>query len=219
MPPKEKLAACRLYGFVDSAYLAGRKPEKVARMLVDGGADIIQLRAKNESRDEILAAAKTILPITRPAGVPLIINDYPDITEQVGADGVHLGQEDLARKSFAEVRGQLGAEKIIGVSTHSLEQALAAEKLGADYIGVGPIFPTGTKPGRTAVGLELIRQVAAVVKIPFVCIGGINPSNVVQVKAAGANWIAAVSAILCAEDVALAAQQLQSTMAASARTE
>jgi len=206
MPWKQQLQACRLYGFVDTAYLAGRRPGEVARMLVEGGADIIQLRAKTESPAQIAAMAKAILPITRSAGVPVIINDHPGIAKDVDADGVHLGQEDLRQQPFAKVREEFGSDKIIGISTHSLEQALAAEKLGADYIGVGPIFPTETKPGRPAVGVELIRQVEARVKIPFVCIGGINLSNVREVRLAGGAWIAVVSAILLAEDVAAAAR-------------
>lgn len=208
MMAKPDLSQCRLYGFADTGYLAGRKADDVARLLVEGGVDIIQLRAKKESREQITEMARAILSITRPASVPLIINDYPDIAKEVNADGVHLGQEDLEEKAFEMVRSQLGPDKIIGVSTHSVEQALAAEQLGADYIGVGPIFPTGTKPGRAAVGLELIRQVAPRVKIPFVCIGGINHSNVRQVREAGARWIAVVSAILCANDVTGAAREL-----------
>lgn len=210
--PSVDLFRCRLYGFVDTAYLAGRKADDVARMLVEGGADIIQLRAKKESRPRIVSMAEAILPITRPAGVPLIINDYPDVAKEVDADGVHLGQEDLRERSFASTRAQLGSEKIIGLSTHSLDQALAAERLGADYIGVGPIFPTGTKPGRPAVGLDLIRETASRIRIPFVCIGGITLANALQVRNAGAKWIAVVSAILCADDVREATRKLRAQM-------
>lgn len=209
---KADLNQCRLYGFVDTGYLAGRKAADVARMLVEGGADIIQLRAKKESREQIAEMARVILPITRSADVPLIINDWPGIAKEVDADGVHLGQEDLEHQAFAKVRSQLGPDKIIGVSSHSLEQALAAESMGADYIGVGPIFLTGTKPGRAAVGLELIREVAPRVTIPFVSIGGIKLANVQQVKEAGGTWVAVVSAILCADDVAKAARQIKTSL-------
>jgi len=209
---KRSLKDCRLYGFIDTGYLAGRQSDDLARRLIEGGVDIIQLRAKNESREQITEMAKAILLSTRPAGIPLIINDYPDIAMKVDADGVHLGQEDLQETTFAATRTLLGAEKIIGISTHSLDQALAAEKLGADYIGVGPIFPTDTKPGRAAVGLSLIREVVPRIEIPFVCIGGINLSNVQQVKEAGAQWIAVVSAILCADDVVKTARELKATM-------
>jgi thiamine-phosphate pyrophosphorylase len=211
--PSVDLHLCRLYGFVDTAYLAGRKAVDVARMLVEGGADIIQLRAKAESREQIVAMARAILPITRPARVPLIVNDYPDIAREVGADGVHLGQEDLMEHDFVQVRKSLDPGKIIGISTHSLEQALVAEQLGADYIGVGPIFPTGTKPGRPAVGLELVRQVAALVNVPFVSIGGITLSNVRQVTEAGCRWVAVVSAILCASDATAQARALKRALA------
>jgi thiamine-phosphate pyrophosphorylase len=209
---KNDLSQCRLYGFVDTAYLAGRKADDVARMLVEGGADIIQLRAKKEGRRVIISMAKAILSVTRPAGVILIINDFPSIAREVGADGVHLGQEDLEHEPITEVRSLLGSDKIIGISTHSLDQALAAEKFGADYIGVGPIFPTGTKPGRAAVGTELIRQVASSVRIPFVCIGGINQANVFRVKNAGAKWIAVVSAILNAADVPATARHFKAAI-------
>lgn len=209
---RDRLFQCRLYGFVDTAYLAGRNPGGVARQLVEGGADIIQLRAKNESRDQIADMARAILPVTRPAGVALILNDFPDLAKDVHADGVHLGQEDLRVVAFDSVRAMLGEDGIIGVSTHSLDQALAAERLGADYIGVGPIFPTGTKPERPAVGLELIRQVVGRVRLPFVCIGGINRSNVAQVRQAGAKWIAVVSAILCSDEMVRTARDLRAAM-------
>jgi thiamine-phosphate pyrophosphorylase len=212
--PSGDLFRCRLYGFVDTAYLAGRKAEDVARMLVEGGADIIQLRAKKEAREQIVAMARAIRAITRPAEVPLIINDYPVIANEVDADGVHLGQEDLQEHAFAATRTLLGPGRIIGISTHSLEQALAAERMGADYIGVGPVFPTDTKPGRPAVGLELIRQVAASIHIPFVCIGGINPGNLDRVRAAGGQWVAVVSAILCASDVTGAARSFRASLTA-----
>lgn len=209
---RDQLCCCCLYGFVDTAYLAGRKADNVAHLLVEGGADIIQLRAKAESREQIVAMARAVLAITRAAGLPLIINDYPEIAEEVDADGVHLGQEDLPKHTFAATRKLLGPDKVIGISTHSLDQALVAEKLGADYIGVGPIFPTGTKPGRPPVGLDLIRQVAARVQIPFICIGGINLSNVPQVREAGAKRIAVVSAILCGNAVAARAREFKAAM-------
>lgn len=209
---RDRLRQCRLYGFVDTAYLAGRSPDDVARMLIEGGADIIQLRAKKESRDQIAQMARAVLPVTRPAGVPLILNDFPELAKDVHADGVHLGQEDLQGVAFDSVRAMLGEDGIIGVSTHSLDQALAAERLGADYIGVGPIFPTGTKPGRPAVGLELIRQVNGRVRLPFVCIGGITEANVGAVKAAGAHCIAIVSAILTEKDASAATRRFRTVM-------
>ena len=206
------LRNCRLYGFIDTTYLAGRDLAKVARKLIEGGADILQLRAKTQDPGKVTTMATQILSVTRPAGLPLIIDDYPEIVERVGAEGVHLGQEDLQTQAFATVRARLGRQKIIGISTHSLEQALEAERSGADYIGLGPIFPTGTKPGRPAVGLELITQVVERIKIPIVCIGGINLGNVRQIKNAGASWIAVVSAILCADNPAETAREFKLIM-------
>ncbi len=195
------LANCRLYGFLDTAYLAGRDPRVVTRQLLAGGVDIIQIRAKDYSHAQRIDLALAVISETYAARIPVIINDDIEAVAKTGADGVHLGQEDWA----AARPEQLSRARIIGLSTHSLDQARQAEKLGVDYIGVGPIFPTGTKPGVPPVGLQLIRAVAGAVRIPFFAIGGITLENLASVKAAGATRVAVVSAILRAPDVQAAA--------------
>lgn len=198
------LTDCRLYTFVDTAYLQGRAPETVAQQLCDGGSDLIQLRAKNSSPEEISRLAEAIVPITKRAGIGLVINDFPDIADDVGAEICHLGQEDFfdaGRKHVQEIK----KEKLkIGLSSHSPEQAQRAVNTGADYIAVGPVYATGTKPGAKPVTLEYVRWAAANVTIPWFAIGGINFKNVNDVLAAGARRICVVSAILNASDVAKA---------------
>ena len=203
------LSNCWLYGFLDTAYLGQRDPTAIARQMIAGGVDILQLRAKNLAPAQLIALAKRILPITRAAGVPLLINDFPEIACQVDADGVHLGQEDIQRISIAAARNILGQDKIIGISTHSLTQALAAQQQNPDYLGLGPIFATATKPQVQPIGLSPVAAVARKISRPFFCIGGINSTNIARVLAAGARRIAVVSAILCASDPRTAAKQLQ----------
>ena len=200
------LADCRLYAFVDTAWLHGRAPELVAQQLCDGGADLIQLRAKNSSPDEIRRMAEKILPITRRANVGLVINDHLDIAREVGADFCHLGQEDIL-----EVRSQK-SEVRIGISTHAPEQAKRALAAGADYIAIGPVYATGTKPMAKPVTLEYVRWAAAPqngVNIPWFAIGGINLENLGDVLAAGAKRICVVSAILNAKDVTKACAEFR----------
>lgn len=158
-----------------------------------GGAGVVQLRNKNVNDGELLKQAKGILRITKRYEIPLIINDRVWVAKEVGADGVHLGQDD---GSLFEARQVLGEEALIGRSTHSPDQALTAEKEGFDYIGVGPIFPTPTKPGRPATGIEFIRFAAESLRVPFVAIGGIDLSNLAEVMEAGALNVAVVRAIL-----------------------
>jgi thiamine-phosphate pyrophosphorylase len=200
------LADCRLYTFVDTAYLHGRAPELVAQMLCDGGSDLIQLRAKQSSPDEIRHMAETILPVTRRANVGFVINDHLDIAREIGADICHLGQEDFfdaGYKHCSEVRSQK-SEVRIGLSTHAPAQARRALEAGADYIAIGPIYATGTKPTARPVTLDYVRWAAASVTVPWFAIGGINLSTLDDVLAAGARRICVVSAILNAPDVATA---------------
>ncbi len=200
------LVDCKLYAFVDTAYLHGRAPEIVARQLCDGGADLIQLRAKTSSPDEIRRMAEAVLPITRQANVGLVINDHFDIARQVGAEICHLGQEDFfdaGRRQVSEIRNSKD-EIRIGLSSHAPEQAQRAIVAGADYIAIGPVYATGTKPTAKPVTLEYVRWAAANVKIPWFAIGGINAQTIDAVLAAGATRVCIVSAILNAPDVAKA---------------
>jgi thiamine-phosphate pyrophosphorylase len=205
------LADCRLYAFVDTAYLNSRAPEVIARQLCDGGADLVQLRAKNSSVEEIRRMAEVIVPITRAAKVGLVINDHLDIASEVGAEFCHLGQEDFfdaGHKRVGELK--VKSEKLkIGLSTHAPEQAKRAVAAGADYVAIGPVYATGTKPAAKPVTLDYVRWAAESVKVPWFAIGGINLQNLDDVLAAGARRICVVSAILNAEDVAKACAEFR----------
>lgn len=203
------LAECRLYTFVDTAYLHGRRPEDVALALCDGGSDIIQLRAKGAPADEVRRLAEAILPVTNAAGVGLVINDHPQIAHQVGAFACHLGQEDFFEGGYTmadQVRGCPPGFKL-GLSTHASEQAQRALRAGPDYIAIGPIYPTGTKPTAKPVTLDYVRWAAANVTLPWFAIGGVNLQTLDAVLAAGATRICVVSAILNAPDVAEACRE------------
>ena len=205
------LSDCRLYAFVDTAYLRGRSPELVARQLCEGGADLIQLRAKQSSLDEIRRMAEAILPITRRAGVGLVVNDHLEIAREVGAELCHLGQEDFfdaGHTHVLEIRNPK-SEIRIGLSTHAPAQAERALAAGADYLAIGPVYATGTKPTAKPVTLDYVRWAAANVPIPWFAIGGINLENLDDVLAAGARRVCVVSAILNADDVAKACAEFR----------
>jgi thiamine-phosphate pyrophosphorylase len=199
------LADCLLYGIVDLGYVAPERAEAAAEAMCAGGVDILQLRAKGADEFEIEALAGRLVPVAETAGVPLIINDFPELVPSVGAHGAHVGQDDLpvADARWRAGRALMGEVPpvIIGKSTHSLAQAVAAQEEGADYIGFGPLFPTPTKLGRPAIGLEEIRRVHELVRIPIFCIGGVKLQNLEEVIAAGARRVVIVSGILQAPDV------------------
>ncbi len=197
------LVDCRLYAFVDTAYLHGRAPAAVAQQLCDGGADLIQLRAKKSSPDEIRHMAEMILPITKHAGVGLVINDHLEIARETSAELCHLGQEDIAGLQIADCGLR------IGISTHAPEQAKRALIAGADYLAIGPVYATGTKPTARPVTLEYVRWAAANIEVPWFAIGGINLENLGDVLAAGARRVCVVSAILNAPDVARACAEFR----------
>ena len=212
------IAECCLYTFVDTAYLAGRDPVEVARQLCCGGADIIQLRAKDASPAQVRRWAEAILPVTRAAGVNLLVNDYPDIAIAVGADGCHLGQEDFfdaGHTNAAEVKPG-DRPFVLGLSTHAPAQARRALAAQPDYIAIGPVFPTPTKPHVPAVTLDYVRWAARELAIPWFAIGGIQESNLPEVMAAGARRICVVSAILQAPDVTQACQVFRARVRAFA---
>jgi thiamine-phosphate pyrophosphorylase len=205
------LPECQLYGFVDMAYLLGRKPEMVVQQLCDGGADLIQLRAKTSTPEEIRRLAETVLPITRKAEVGLVVNDHPAIAQESGAELCHLGQEDFFDAGHTNVSSirPPGSTLQIGLSTHAPEQARRAIAAAADYVAIGPVFPTATKPGAKAVTLGYVRWAASNVAIPWFVIGGINLENLDQVLAAGARRVCVVSAILNSDDVTRACRQFK----------
>jgi thiamine-phosphate pyrophosphorylase len=205
------LADCKLYTFVDTAYLHGLAPELVAQQLCDGGSDLIQLRAKNSSPEEIRRMAEKIIPITNRANVGLVINDHLEIACELGAEFCHLGQEDFfdaGNKNVSELKAQSSKLKI-GLSTHSPEQAQRALAAGPDYIAIGPVFATGTKPGAKPVTLDYVRWAAANVTVPWFAIGGIHLENLGDVLAAGAKCVCVVSAILNAPDVTKACAEFR----------
>jgi thiamine-phosphate pyrophosphorylase len=179
------------------------QPDRFLEAALRGGVDIVQLRCKQAGDDELLAAAERFARICGDHGALLIINDRPDLAVMAGADGVHVGQDDMP---VARAREIVGEDRLVGLSTHTPAQIDAAT--GIDYIGVGPVHETPTKPGRPAVGTALVRYAAAHAKVPFFAIGGIAPSNVESVRAAGAERIAVVRALVDAEDPESAARSL-----------
>lgn len=199
-------SAWALYVIIDRASSRGRDLAELTAAAIRGGADVIQLRDKQASARALLREATRLLTLTRAAGLPLILNDRADVARAAGADGVHLGQEDLP---LAAAREELGPKALIGVSTHSRAQAMEAQAAGADYIGFGPIFPTPTKPDYGSIGTGLIREVAARVRVPIVCIGGIDVTNLDDVLRAGARCVAVVRAVCGAADPEAAARALK----------
>lgn len=190
----------RLYCILDLGYVPEENAETVTASLLAGGAHLLQLRAKGKDLATIERVARRLLPLCRAAGVPFILNDFPALAAALDADGVHIGQDD---GPLAAAREIVGFGKIIGRSTHSLDQARAALAEGFDYIGFGPLFPTPTKAGRPAIGLHEIAAMECEVgsRIPAFCIGGITRETLPQVLAAGARRVVIVSDLLTADDI------------------
>lgn len=196
----------RVYVIADRAFGHGRPLEDLVAAAVAGGATMIQLREKAWPARRVVEAGRRLLEITRRAGVPLIVNDRVDIAMAVGAEGVHVGPDDLP---VADARLLLGPEKIIGASAATVEEAMAAQVEGADYVGVGSIFPTGSKPDAgDAIGVEPLTRIRAAVKIAVVAIGGITHANAILAIRAGADGVAVISAVVGADDVAGATRRL-----------
>ena len=197
-----------LYGLTDEPHALGRSNPETAALLIDAGVKIIQYREKDRTLREQVEECRKIRRMTRQADVTFIVNDHVDLALAVAADGVHVGQDDLPP---AIVRKLAGDRLIIGLSTHSPQQAVAAEQSGAvDYIGVGPLFPTQTKRNVCApVGLEYLDYVAGNIELPFVAIGGIKSNNVAEVRRHGARLIAVVTGIVGAVDIPAAVARLR----------
>jgi thiamine-phosphate pyrophosphorylase len=195
-----------LYPVVDAALLGERPVGPSVAALVAGGARIVQLRAKGLSDGRLLELAAEALAVTRGAGALLVVNDRPDVARILGADGVHLGQEDLAPH---DVRALLAPGSIVGLSTHSLEQLARAEAEPVDYVAIGPVFPTRTKSHPDpVVGLEMVRRARERTRRPLVAIGGITSENARSVVEAGADGVAVISALLLAADLEGAAREM-----------
>lgn len=198
-----RLRSARLY------LVCGGQEDEFVDAALCGGVDIVQLRLKQASDQEIISTSRRFARLCAAHGALFILNDRPDLVRSAGADGVHLGQDDMA---VAQARALLGSELLVGLSTHSPEQVDAARVADVDYIGVGPVHETPTKPGRPAVGLELVRHAAEHAAIPFFAIGGISLSNVAAVRAAGATRVAVVRALVDAADVEDVARRLRSSI-------
>ena len=196
----------RLYAVTDRAWAGGTEGllRQVAEA-IDGGAGIVQLREKHLGQADFLEEAERFVALCREKGAVSIINDNVDIAAQVGADGVHVGQEDL---EAGRARQMLGPDKVIGVSAHSVAEALAAQAAGADYLGVGAAFVTGTKTDAKPISRETIRAITAAVDIPVVAIGGISRDNILELRDCGLDGVAVVSALFAQTDVKAAAEEL-----------
>jgi len=199
--PRSTLLSAKLYGIVDLGYAAPSALIRVTAEMIEGGIDVIQLRAKGFSPNEIRRWSETLLQICREAGVPFFVNDHADIALAIGADGVHVGQDDA---SMDEVRAIVGPDRLVGRSTHSVAQAdAAAADPRTDCIGFGPLFATPTKPTYVPIGTAEIREVHdRHPDLPIFCIGGIKKEHLPELVAAGAKRVVIVSGILQAPDIA-----------------
>jgi thiamine-phosphate pyrophosphorylase len=195
---KGNLSECRLYGILDLSYVDDADTVAVAKAMIKGGVDLIQLRGKERTIDELVDLAAELHELTARFSTPLIVNDHAEIAKKVPVEGVHIGQED---DSIEVVRQKAGRQLLVGKSTHSPEQALAAQREGADYIGFGPIFATPTKPDYAPIGLSDIKRVHTEVGLPIFCIGGLNIDNLQSVIDAGAKRVVMVSALLKAHSI------------------
>ncbi len=204
-----------LYVITDTVLSHGRSALEIARAALEGGADAVQLRDKSSPAFNLCRLVSEIQPQARKFGALLVVNDRVDVALVCGADGAHVGQEDLPAR---EARRLLPRPVVLGVSAGSREEARRAEKEGADYLGVGPVFPTPTKPDTgEALGIERFSEIARAVAIPVVAIGGITLETVDQVIGAGAAGAAVVSAVVAADDMAGAARALKRRIAEARR--
>lgn len=203
-----------LYAVTDRHWLNGRTLLEVVRESLDGGVTMLQLREKTLEEGAFLEEARALQALCRERHVPFIVNDNVDIARAMGADGVHVGQSDM---EALDVRAKLGPDKIIGVSAHSVEEALLAEKHGADYLGVGAMFPTGSKTDVQELPYETLKDICAAVSIPVVAIGGISQENVAKLTGSGICGVAVISAIYAAKNIKSAAEELKAAAEAMLR--
>ena len=195
-----------LYAVTDRSLLGGETLRSQVERALKGGATFIQLREKELNEGDFLEEAKEIQKLCREYHVPFVINDNVEIAAAIGADGVHVGQSDM---EAGDVRRRLGPDKIIGVSAQTAEQALRAQEHGADYLGVGAVFPTGSKADATEVSRETLEEICRAVDIPVIAIGGIGRENVMELKGSGICGIAVISAIFAQKDIEAAATELK----------
>lgn len=196
-----------LYAVTDRSWLNGRTLYEQVEEALKGGVTFVQLREKNLDDTAFLQEAKEIKELCARFHVPFVINDNVDIAAEIDADGVHVGQSDM---EAGDVRKKLGPDKIIGVSAQTVEQALRAQAHGADYLGVGAVFPTGSKADAVEVSHDTVREICRAVDIPVIAIGGITRENVIELKGTGICGIAVISAIFAQQDIEEAARTLKS---------
>lgn len=196
-----------LYAVTDRSWLNGRTLYEQVEEALKGGVTFVQLREKNLDDTAFLQEAKEIKELCARFHVPFVINDNVDIAAEIDADGVHVGQSDM---EAGDVRKKLGPDKIIGVSAQTVEQALRAQAHGADYLGVGAVFPTGSKADAVEVSHDTVREICRAVDIPVIAIGGITKENVIELKGTGICGIAVISAIFGQQDIEEAARTLKS---------
>lgn len=196
-----------LYAVTDRHWLNGETLYSQVEKVLKGGATFIQLREKNLDEEHFMEEAKEIQELCRKYHVPFIINDNVELTAAIDADGVHVGQRDM---EAGDVRAKLGPDKIIGVSAQTVQQAVEAEKRGADYLGVGAVFPTGTKEDAVEVGKEVLKEICEAVSIPVVAIGGVGAHNVEELAESGISGIAVISALFAQPDIEQATKDLKS---------
>jgi len=205
MNKQKLLSKVQLYVIADKKICGDKNIEDVVCQAIDGGAEMIQYRDKESDDNEFFKMASRLKDICKERTIPFIINDRVEIALKTNADGVHLGQEDLSIKVARRI---LGFEKIIGKSAKTIQQAKAAEDEGADYLGVGPIFDTLSKPIKKPIGIDIIRKAKESLKIPFFPIGGINLNNLDQIVQAGGKRVAVISAVVLSDDVKSSAAKL-----------
>ncbi len=196
----------QLYAVTDHAWTGSQTLVEQVEAALKGGITFLQLREKDLGYDEFLQEAIELKMLTAFYDVPFVINDNVEIAQACDADGVHVGQEDMP---VEKVREMIGPDKILGVSAQNVEQAIAAEKAGADYLGIGSVFPTGTKQDAKPMTFETVQEICKSVSIPIVAIGGINKTNILELTGSGIDGVAVVSAIFAQSDILAATKELQ----------
>lgn len=196
-----------LYAITDRHWLNGKTLYSQVELALKGGATMIQIREKDIDENAFLKEAEQIQSLCAKYCVPFIVNDNVELAVKIGADGVHVGQSDMAAK---DVRALIGKDKILGVSAQTVKQALEAQKCGADYLGTGAVFPTGSKDDAQVLGVQTLKEICSAVNIPVVAIGGISKDNILELKKSGIAGVSVISAIFAQNDIVAATAELKS---------
>lgn len=196
-----------LYAITDRHWLNGKTLYSQVELALKGGATMIQIREKDLDENAFLKEAEQIQSLCAKYCVPFIVNDNVELAVKIGADGVHVGQSDMSAK---DVRALIGKDKILGVSAQTVEQALEAQKCGADYLGTGAVFPTGSKDDAQVLGVQTLKEICSAVNIPVVAIGGISKDNILELKKSGIAGVSVISAIFAQNDIVAATAELKS---------